>query len=78
MIDMQVFWLALIQGLTEFLPVSSSGHLILFSKYTSFADQGQVIDIALHIGSLIAVVLYFGKTIQQMLVDLFKEKFLYE
>ena len=76
MIDMQVFWLALIQGLTEFLPVSSSGHLILFSKYTSFADQGQVIDIALHIGSLIAVVLYFGKTIQQMLVDLFKEKFL--
>lgn len=76
MIDMQIFWLSLIQGLTEFLPVSSSGHLILFSKYMSFADQGQVIDIALHIGSLIAVVLYFWKTIKEMLVDLVKEKFL--
>ena len=74
--DMQVFWLSLIQGLTEFLPVSSSGHLILFSKYMSFADQGQVIDIALHIGSLIAVVLYFWRTFKEMLVDLIKEKFM--
>ncbi len=74
--DMQVFWLSLVQGLTEFLPVSSSGHLILFSKYMSFTDQGQVIDIALHIGSLVAVVLYFWRTIQAMLVDLIKEKFL--
>ena len=71
--DMQVFWLSLVQGLTEFLPVSSSGHLILFSKYMSFTDQGQVIDIALHIGSLVAVVLYFWRTIQAMLVDLIKE-----
>jgi len=73
---MQIVWLALIQGLTEFLPVSSSGHLILFSKYTGFADQGQMIDIALHIGSLIAVVLYFWKSIKAMLVELFKNKFL--
>ena len=74
--SMHIFWLALIQGLTEFLPVSSSGHLILFSKYTDFADQGQAIDIALHIGSLIAVVLYFFKTIKTMVVDLFKNKLL--
>jgi len=73
---MQIVWLALIQGLTEFLPVSSSGHLILFSKYTGYADQGQMIDIALHIGSLIAVVLYFWKSIKAMLVELFKNKFL--
>ncbi len=73
--DMQVFWLSVVQGLTEFLPVSSSGHLILFSKYMSFTDQGQVIDIALHIGSLIAVVLYFWRTFKEMLVDLIKEKF---
>ena len=76
MIDMHVFWLALIQGLTEFLPVSSSGHLILFAKYTSFADQGQTIDIALHIGSLIAVVLYFWQTVKNMLVQLWEHKFL--
>ena len=76
MIDMHIFWLALIQGLTEFLPVSSSGHLILFAKYTSFADQGQTIDIALHIGSLIAVVLYFWQTVKNMLVQLWEHKFL--
>jgi len=76
MINMQIFWLAFIQGLTEFLPVSSSGHLILFSKFTGYADQGQMIDIALHIGSLVAVVLYFWKSIKAMLVELFKNKFL--
>ena len=76
MADMHIFWLALVQGLTEFLPVSSSGHLILFAKYTSYSDQGQVIDIALHIGSLIAVVLYFWRTIKQMLVELWQHKFL--
>jgi undecaprenyl-diphosphatase len=50
---------ALIQGLTEFLPVSSSGHLILIPKLTGWADQGQTIDVAVHIGTLFAVVIYF-------------------
>lgn len=75
MISMHIFWLSLIQGLTEFLPVSSSGHLILFTKYTSYGDQGQAIDIALHIGSLAAVVLYFWGTIKNMLVSLWQNKF---
>lgn len=74
MLSMHVFWLALIQGLTEFLPVSSSGHLILFAKYTSFGDQGQAIDIALHIGSLVAVVLYFWQFIEKMLKALWQTK----
>ena len=55
--------LALLQGITEFLPVSSSGHLILFSKFTSFPDQGLEIDVALHIGSIIAVMIYFWRDI---------------
>ncbi len=76
MINMHIFWLALIQGLTEFLPVSSSGHLILFTKYTSYGDQGQAIDIALHIGSLAAVVLYFWSTVKNMLVSLWQNKFM--
>jgi len=76
MFSLHIFWLALIQGLTEFLPVSSSGHLILFSKFTDYEDQGQAIDIALHIGSLIAVVLYFWPTIKGMIVDLIKNKLL--
>lgn len=50
---------ALIQGITEFLPVSSSGHLILLPQLTGLADQGQVIDVAVHVGTLFAVILYF-------------------
>jgi len=50
---------ALIQGITEFLPVSSSGHLILLPNLTGLEDQGQVIDVAVHVGTLFAVLLYF-------------------
>ncbi len=51
--------IAVIQGLTEFLPVSSSGHLILLPSLSGLADQGQVIDVAAHLGTLSAVILYF-------------------
>ena len=51
--------LALIQGVTEFLPVSSSGHLVLLPGLTGLEDQGQVIDVAAHVGTLLAVVLFF-------------------
>ncbi len=50
---------AIIQGITEFLPVSSSGHLILLPQLTGMSDQGQAIDVAVHIGTLGAVILYF-------------------
>jgi len=50
---------AVIQGITEFLPVSSSGHLILLPQLTGMADQGQAIDVAVHIGTLGAVLIYF-------------------
>ena len=50
---------ALIQGVTEFLPVSSSGHLILLPNLTGLQDQGQVVDVAVHVGTLLAVILYF-------------------
>ena len=49
---------AAIQGLTEFLPVSSSGHLVLIPIVTDFAYQGRVIDVAAHVGTLIAVASY--------------------
>lgn len=55
----QLILVAIIQGLTEFLPVSSSGHLILLPSLTGMQDQGQAIDVAVHIGTLGAVVLYF-------------------
>lgn len=50
---------ALIQGLTEFLPVSSSGHLILLPGLSGMPDQGQGIDVAVHVGTLGAVIMYF-------------------
>ncbi len=50
---------ALIQGITEFLPISSSGHLILLPALTGLADQGQIIDVAAHLGTLSAVIVYF-------------------
>ena len=63
---LQVFVLAIIQGLTEFLPVSSSAHLLLVPVLTDWEDQGLAFDVALHIGSLIAVILYFRKEIGRM------------
>ncbi|MBR1648263.1 MAG: undecaprenyl-diphosphate phosphatase [Alphaproteobacteria bacterium] len=68
--------LSLVQGLTEFLPVSSSGHLILLSKLSSFPDQGLEMDIAVHFGSVIAVMIYFAKDIWRIIKDLFSSRFL--
>ncbi|MCK4918949.1 MAG: undecaprenyl-diphosphate phosphatase, partial [Candidatus Pacebacteria bacterium] len=49
------------QGLAEFLPVSSSGHLVLISKFFNWQDQGLAFDVALHLGTLVAVLIYFRK-----------------
>ena len=58
-----IIWLALIQGLTEFLPVSSSAHLILVPSLLGWEDQGLAFDVAVHLGTLIAVVAYFRRDI---------------
>ncbi len=65
-----LFLVALVQGITEFLPVSSSGHLVLLPQLTSFADQGQTIDVAAHIGTLGAVMVYVRRDIFNMLSSL--------
>ena len=59
----EIFILSLVQGITEFLPISSSSHLVIFSKYLDFENQSLSIDVSLHIGSFIAVVTYFYKDI---------------
>lgn len=63
---LQIAILALIQGLTEFLPISSSAHLILGSRVFSWPDQGLVFDVATHAGTLLAVLVYFRKNIAEM------------
>jgi undecaprenyl-diphosphatase len=64
----QIIVLSLIQGLTEFLPVSSSAHLILGSRVFSWPDQGLVFDVATHLGTLLAVLVYFRKDLWNMVV----------
>ena len=59
----QAFFLGILQGLTEFLPISSSGHLILIPAFFEWTDQGVGFDLAVHVGTLLAVVLYFRKDV---------------
>ena len=59
----QLLLIAIVQGITEFLPISSSGHLILIPYLTDFPDQGPLIDVAVHVGSLLAIIVYFFKDV---------------
>ncbi len=62
----QLIVLAIVQGITEFLPISSSGHLVLVPALTGWPDQGRVIDVAVHVGTLGAVVVYFRRDLVDM------------
>lgn len=66
---LQILILALVQGVTEFLPVSSSAHLILVPILTGWQDQGLAFDVAVHVGTLAAVVLYFRRELSKMTVS---------
>ena len=59
--SIEILILALIQGISEFLPISSAAHFVLISKYYEFNNQNLLIDICLHLGSLIAIIFYFRK-----------------
>ena len=65
---LQTVLLALLQGLTEFLPISSSAHLILLPRLLGWGDQGLAFDVAVHVGTLLAVVFYFRHDVRRLLV----------
>ena len=65
---LHAIYLALLQGLTEFLPISSSAHLILLPRLAGWADQGLAFDVAVHVGTLTAVVTYFRHDIYRLLI----------
>ena len=69
----EILILSLIQGITEFLPISSSSHLILATDYFSFNNQSLSIDVSLHIGSFFAIMFYFHKDI----INFYKNKILF-
>ena len=74
MFELQFFLIGIIQGVTEFLPISSSGHLVLFTQLTNWEDQGLFTDIAVHFGTLFAVVIYLRKDIYYFLTNIFQIK----
>jgi undecaprenyl-diphosphatase len=65
---MQAVVLAVVQGLSEFLPISSSGHLILIPHFLGWTDQGLAFDVAVHVGTLLALLIYFRRELTTMLV----------
>lgn len=65
---MQAVVLAVVQGLSEFLPISSSGHLILVPHFLGWEDQGLAFDVAVHVGTLVAVLAYFRRPLVAMAV----------
>ena len=69
----EIFILSLIQGIAEFLPISSSSHLILISEYLEFENQSLSIDVSLHIGSFLAVIIYFRNDLR----NFFKNKIIF-
>jgi undecaprenyl-diphosphatase len=68
-----IFFLSLVQGVTEFVPISSSSHLIILSRYFDLENNGILIDVSLHIGSFIAVVTFFYKDV----INFFQDKRLF-
>lgn len=72
---LQIIVLALVQGITEFIPVSSSAHLLLVPVFANWPDQGLAYDVALHVGSLFAVLIYFRREIGRMCVSWFRSIF---
>ena len=65
---LEILILSLVQGITEFLPVSSSSHIILFSKFMNFISEDLILNVSLHIGSFLAVVVFFRKEILSFLI----------
>ena len=66
--NLHAIYLALLQGLTEFLPISSSAHLILVPRLFGWEDQGLAFDVAVHVGTLTAVVAYFRHEVVRLLL----------
>ena len=72
MFELKYFIIGLVQGITEFLPISSSGHLVLISEVSNWKDQGLFTDIAVHGGTLIAVLIYLRKEIFKIIKNLYQ------
>ena len=75
---LQLILLSVVQGLTEFLPVSSSAHLVLLSEFLGEEDQGIIFDVGVHFGTLLAALVYFRSDLKKMIINLGSHKLLSE
>ena len=66
---LEVLVLSIVQGISEFIPVSSSAHLIIFSNIINFSNKSLIFDVGLHLGSLLAIIFYFKKDLLNILND---------
>ena len=71
MFELQYCVIGIVQGITEFLPISSSGHLVLISELTNWQDQGIFTDVAVHVGTLLAVIIYLRNNIFILIKNFF-------
>ncbi len=71
MFELQYIIIGIVQGFTEFLPISSSGHLVLVSQLTNWEDQGLFTDVAVHVGTLLAVIIYLRSHITSLIKSFF-------
>jgi undecaprenyl-diphosphatase len=69
----QIIILAIVQGVSEFLPISSSAHLILVPKLGDWVDQGLAFDVVLHLGTLSAVIFYYRHSIGKIIIAFFSK-----
>ena len=74
MFELQYIIIGIVQGITEFLPISSSAHLVIISSITNWDDQGIFTDIAVHVGTLCAVIIYLFSYIKKIFIDFFSFK----
>ena len=74
MFELQYIIIGIVQGITEFLPISSSGHLVIISNLMGWNDQGIFTDISVHFGTLGAVVIYLFSDIKKIFIDFFSFK----
>jgi len=66
---LEIFILSIVQGISEFIPVSSSAHLIIFSNIINFSNKSLIFDVGLHLGSLLAIIIYFKKDLLNISKD---------